>query len=65
LSDGITIQLQTKPQSHRNKKPHGTTKTDIKNNGTEEGKGERGGEGSEGGELTQTMYANVNKRIIF
>jgi hypothetical protein len=31
--------------------------------GTEREKGERVGEGGQGGEMTQTMYAHVNKRI--
>jgi hypothetical protein len=31
--------------------------------GTEGGRGERVGEGGRGGEMTQTMYAHVNKRI--
>jgi hypothetical protein len=32
--------------------------------GTEGGRGKRMGEGGRGGEMTQTMYAHVNKRII-
>jgi hypothetical protein len=31
--------------------------------GTEGGRGAEGGGGGQGGEMTQTMYAHVNKRI--
>jgi hypothetical protein len=32
---------------------------------TEVGRGGEGRGGGQGGEMTQTMYAHVNKRIIF
>jgi hypothetical protein len=33
--------------------------------GTEGGRGQEGRGGRQGGEMTQTMYAHVNKRINF